>query len=112
MSSVLLCYTITKQLKEALEKVNDENRETTIEKVESLLEKRQSVLGTIKPPYTQDEQELGQADGCLESANRSTFSSITFRNQTGHERLNQEKNVRPKILKPIRILTIRWNVLR
>ncbi|WRP06156.1 flagellar protein FliT [Rossellomorea aquimaris] len=60
MSSVLLCYTITKQLKEALEKVNDENREATIEEVETLLEKRQSVLGTVKPPYTQDEQELGK----------------------------------------------------
>ncbi|MGE6754513.1 flagellar protein FliT [Rossellomorea sp. NPDC071047] len=60
MSSVLLCYTITKQLKEALEQVTDENRESTIEEVESLLEKRQSVLGTIKPPYTYDEQELGK----------------------------------------------------
>ena len=60
MSSVLLCYTITKQLKEALEQVNDENRETTIEEVESLLEKRQSVLGTINPPYTQEEHELGK----------------------------------------------------
>lgn len=60
MSSVLLCYTITKQLKEALEHVNDENREATIEEVESLLEKRQSVLGTIKPPYTLEEQELGK----------------------------------------------------
>jgi flagellar protein FliT len=60
MSSVLLCYTITKQLKEAFEQVTDENRESTIEEVESLLEKRQSVLGTIKPPYTQDEQKLGK----------------------------------------------------
>ncbi|MGD6958955.1 flagellar protein FliT [Rossellomorea aquimaris] len=60
MSSVLLSYTITKQLKEALEQVTDVNREATIEEVESLLEKRQSVLGTIKPPYTQDEQELGK----------------------------------------------------
>ncbi|TYS89293.1 flagellar protein FliT [Rossellomorea aquimaris] len=60
MSSVLLCYTITKQLKQALEQATDENRESTIEEVESLLEKRQSVLGTINPPYTQDEQELGK----------------------------------------------------
>lgn len=60
MSSVLLCYTITKQLKDALELVNDENREATIAEVESLLEKRQSVNGTIKPPFTQDEQELGK----------------------------------------------------
>lgn len=60
MSSVLLCYTITKQLKQALEQVNDENRESTIEEVEALLEKRQSVLGTIKPPYSQEEQELGK----------------------------------------------------
>mgnify|MGYP005993668611 CR=1 FL=1 len=60
MSSVLLCYTTTKQLKEALELVNDENRETTIEEMEALLEKRQSLLGNIKPPYTLDEQELGK----------------------------------------------------
>jgi flagellar protein FliT len=60
MSSVLFCYTITKQLKEALEQVDDKKREVTIEEVESLLEKRQSVLGTIKPPYTREEQELGK----------------------------------------------------
>ncbi|KPL59447.1 flagellar protein FliT [Rossellomorea vietnamensis] len=60
MSSVLLCYTITKQLKEALEQVNDENRETTIQEVEALLEKRQSLVDTIKPPYTQEEQALGK----------------------------------------------------
>ncbi|WP_226676378.1 flagellar protein FliT [Rossellomorea aquimaris] len=60
MSSVLLCYAITKQLKEALEQVNDENRESTIEEVESLIEKRQSLLSTIKPPYSQEEQGLGK----------------------------------------------------
>lgn len=60
MSSVLLCYTITKQLKEALEQGNDENRDATIEEVEALLEKRQSVLDTIKPPFTQEEQAIGK----------------------------------------------------
>ncbi|BCB05693.1 flagellar protein FliT [Bacillus sp. KH172YL63] len=60
MSSVLLCYTITKQLKTALDQVNDENRESTIEEVESLLEKRQSAIDSLKPPYTQEEQELGK----------------------------------------------------
>ncbi|NMH68894.1 flagellar protein FliT [Bacillus sp. RO3] len=60
MSSVLLCYTITKQLKEVMDQVNSENRDASIEEIQSLLEKRQSVLGTIKPPYTQEEQFLGK----------------------------------------------------
>ncbi|MCA1065186.1 flagellar protein FliT [Rossellomorea aquimaris] len=60
MSSVLLCYTITKQLKEVMDQVNSENRDASIEEIQSLLEKRQSILGTIKPPYTQEEQLLGK----------------------------------------------------
>jgi flagellar protein FliT len=58
MSSVALCYTITKQLKEALE--HTENRESTIETIESLLDKRQSLISAIKPPFTEEEHVLGK----------------------------------------------------
>ena len=60
MSSVILCHSITKQLKEAIDGVTTENRDSTIEKIEKLLEERQSFLSTIKPPFTTDEQSLGK----------------------------------------------------
>ncbi len=60
MSAVLHCYTITKQLKEVIEQVNEGNRDVTIEQIDSLLEKRQTLLGTIKAPFSEEEQSLGK----------------------------------------------------
>jgi flagellar protein FliT len=60
MSSVILCHSITKQLKEAVEEVAVGNRDSVIEKIEKLLTERQSLLGNIKPPFTEDEQVLGK----------------------------------------------------
>jgi flagellar protein FliT len=60
MSSVLLCHSITKQLKQAIEGVAAGSRESVIEKIEKLLEERQSLLGSIKPPFSSDEQLLGK----------------------------------------------------
>ncbi|WP_175990245.1 flagellar protein FliT [Bacillus sp. Marseille-Q1617] len=60
MSSVLLCHSITKQLKEAIDGVSSENRDSVIESIEKLLVERQSLLGSIKPPFSTDEQVLGR----------------------------------------------------
>jgi flagellar protein FliT len=60
MSSVILCHSITKQLKEAVEEVAAGNRDSVIEKIEKLLTERQSLLGSIKPPFTEEEQVLGR----------------------------------------------------
>jgi flagellar protein FliT len=60
MSTVMLCHTITKQLKEAVDEVAAGNRDSVIEKIEKLLTERQSLLGSIQPPFTEDEQALGK----------------------------------------------------
>jgi flagellar protein FliT len=60
MSSVMLCHSITKQLKEAVEEVASGNRDSVIGKIETLLTERQILLGSIKPPFTEDEQMLGK----------------------------------------------------
>jgi flagellar protein FliT len=60
MSSVILCHSITKQLKEVVEEVAAGNRDSVIEKIEKLLTERQSLLGSIQPPFTEDEQVLGK----------------------------------------------------
>ncbi|MEL3970968.1 flagellar protein FliT [Rossellomorea oryzaecorticis] len=60
MSSVILCHSITKQLKEAMDEVSGGNRDSIIQKIEKLLTERQSLLGSIQPPLTEDEQVLGK----------------------------------------------------
>lgn len=60
MSSVLLCHSITRQLKEAVEGLADADRESIIETIEKLLAERQTLLGRIKPPFSVDEQLLGK----------------------------------------------------
>ncbi|MGR3765846.1 flagellar protein FliT [Rossellomorea sp. NS-SX7] len=60
MSSVILCHSITKQLKEAVDGVTVENRDSVIDEIEKLLVERHSLLSTIKPPFTADEQSLGK----------------------------------------------------
>jgi flagellar protein FliT len=60
MSTIMLCHSITKQLKEAVDEVAGDNRDSIIEKIEKLLTERQSLLGSIQPPFTEDEQELGK----------------------------------------------------
>ncbi|MCA1055314.1 flagellar protein FliT [Rossellomorea aquimaris] len=60
MSSVILCHSITKQLLEAIDGVTDENRDSVIEKIEKLLVERQSLLGAINPPFTENEQAIGK----------------------------------------------------
>jgi flagellar protein FliT len=60
MSSVLLCHSITKQLKEAIENLAADNRDDVIETIDKLLEQRQSLLEGIKPPFSADEQLLGK----------------------------------------------------
>ncbi|MEG9295772.1 flagellar protein FliT [Mangrovibacillus sp. Mu-81] len=60
MSTVMLCHSITKHLKEAVDEVAAGNRDYVIEKIDNLLKERQSLLGSIQPPFTEDEQVLGK----------------------------------------------------
>ncbi|WP_064093076.1 hypothetical protein [Rossellomorea aquimaris] len=59
MSSILRCHSITKELKEVIEQGN-ESRDAKIERIEALLEKRQSLLGSLNPPFSEEEQALGK----------------------------------------------------
>jgi flagellar protein FliT len=60
MSTVMLCHSITKQLKEAVDEAETGNRDYVIEKIDNLLTERHSLLGSIQPPFTEDEQVLGK----------------------------------------------------
>jgi flagellar protein FliT len=50
----------TFKLIELLEKENQVERDVKIEKIQELLEKREGFMGSMKPPFTQSEQDLGK----------------------------------------------------
>ncbi|MFB1082278.1 flagellar protein FliT [Jeotgalibacillus sp. JSM ZJ347] len=54
--SLEVCYELTKALYTVVQ--SDEDRDTKIEQVEKLLEKRESILKDVKVPETPDEQKL------------------------------------------------------
>ncbi len=54
-------YSLTKQLYELVQHLpNSEERDSYIERVEGLLEQRQQLLPQIQPPFSEEEQRLGQ----------------------------------------------------
>lgn len=61
MSAVEECYEVTKQLLALVQKeVGEDEREAIIEKIESLLEKRETLLSHIHPPFTAIEEQMGK----------------------------------------------------
>jgi len=54
-------YSLTKQLYELVQTLpSSEERDSYIERVEGLLEQRQQLLPQIQPPFSEEEQQLGQ----------------------------------------------------
>ncbi|WGG45220.1 flagellar protein FliT [Rossellomorea sp. DA94] len=100
MSAVLHCYTITKKLKEAIEKLNEENRETTIEEIDSLLEKRQQLLGTINPPFSAEEQSLGKQMITLNKEIDSNLLKLRAEVKRDMNNLNKKKESAQKYRNP------------
>ncbi|WP_456273266.1 hypothetical protein [Bacillus sp. AK031] len=60
MLAVKECYLLTKQLVEVLQALPDEEWDAYISKVENLLERRDSVLEKIEPPFIEQEVELSR----------------------------------------------------
>ncbi|MDQ0244746.1 flagellar protein FliT [Bacillus fengqiuensis] len=61
MSVVSDVYSLTKQLYELVQHLpNSEERDSYIERVEELLGQRQQLLPHIQPPFSKEEQKLGQ----------------------------------------------------
>lgn len=60
MSAVQALYDITKQLAEQLQKnVAKSERDSYIEQLQNILEKREDLIENVKPPYTTNEKKLG-----------------------------------------------------
>lgn len=60
MNPIQECYTMTKEMIETLQNNGNHDRDTRIQKVEDFLEKREQLFESIKPPFSDDDQLLGE----------------------------------------------------
>ncbi|TKC17045.1 flagellar protein FliT [Robertmurraya kyonggiensis] len=60
MTVVKACYEVTQQLFQAVQAVKTENRDEAIKEIELLLEKRETFLPSIQPPFSSEDKKLGQ----------------------------------------------------
>lgn len=54
------CYELTKKLIDLLKNVNEENRDEVIANVEDMLEQREMILQQLNPPFSNEEQQMGE----------------------------------------------------
>src|SRR5690606_3259969 len=60
VNPVVRLYRITKELQGILsEPVNQEARDEVIEKITGLLDEREELISSVKPPFTEEERTLG-----------------------------------------------------
>jgi flagellar protein FliT len=100
MTAVQHCYDLTKNLLQAVQSINEENRDNVIGKIEELLEKRQAILEQIKPPFSNEEKELGKEIVKMNRAldtNLSLLSNDIKRDMNG---LNKKKVSAKKYTNP------------
>lgn len=60
MSAVQKCFSLTEKLITSVQKVNEQNREESITMIEELLDEREQLLRMIKPPFSKEEQIIGE----------------------------------------------------
>lgn len=100
MTLVKECYDLTRNLLQAVQSVTTENRDETIETVEELLERREKLLSSIKPPFSNEDRRLGQE---LVSMNREIdvkLSLIQSHIQRDINGLNKKKTSMKKYTNP------------
>lgn len=59
MSAVQQCYKITEKLFQLMQQSN-EDRDQLVEAIEQLLNQRQELLSSIRPPFSAEEEALGK----------------------------------------------------
>ena len=60
MNPVKEFYELTIQIIELMENSGEQDRDSKIEKIEGMLQKREALMVEIKPPFSSEENELGK----------------------------------------------------
>ena len=61
MNSIQSFYELTVQMIELLENRGEQDRDSKIEKIEMMLDKREALMVDIKPPFSSKDDQLGKS---------------------------------------------------
>jgi flagellar protein FliT len=100
MTAVQRCYDITNDLLQNVRSISQENREDVISEIEKLLEKRQAILEQLKPPFSKEENELGQEIVKMNRALDTKLSLISNEIKRDMNGLNKKKVSAKKYTNP------------
>lgn len=91
MNPIQECCNLTKELIEFLRNNNDADRDNVIQKVEQFLVKRESLLEDIKPPFSAEDQLLGERLILLGNQLNLLFMNVKQEIQKDLNGLNKKK---------------------
>jgi flagellar protein FliT len=92
VSVVSELFTVTKELHELLyQSISKEQRDETIEAIQRLLDERDSLIGQLQPPYSEEEQELGMQMVSLNEAIAEKLQQLKQQIQQDLKAIKQKK---------------------
>jgi flagellar protein FliT len=92
VSVVSELFAVTKELHKCLHRpVSKEQRDETIEEIQRLLDKRDSLMGQLQPPYSEEEQELGMQMVSLNEAIAEKLQQLKQQIQQDLKAIKQKK---------------------
>jgi flagellar protein FliT len=92
VSIVVELFHVTKKLYELLHRpVGKEQRDETIEAIQELLDKRDSLIEQLQPPYNEEEQELGMQIVSLNEAIAEKLQQLKQQIQQDLKMIKQKK---------------------
>lgn len=107
MSVVAELFRVTQTLYELLsEPVAKENRDETIETIEQLLSQRDGLIKQLKPPYTDEEQEMGMAIVSLNETINQKLQQLKQHIQQDLKAAKQKKIANQNYANPYQTISI------
>ncbi|MFZ3576912.1 flagellar protein FliT [Virgibacillus sp. DJP39] len=101
MSSLEELYEITIELENVLKQtVSSKNRESVIEKINFLIEKRGSLMNSIKPPFTEDEKLMGRKLVNMNEVIQTEMTEVLSNLKTEMKQIKKQKKSNQNYVNP------------
>ncbi|OJH18147.1 hypothetical protein BLX88_14820 [Bacillus obstructivus] len=100
MNPIQECYMMTKEFVETLQYTVNHDRDTRIQKVEDFLEKREQLLDSIKPPFSDEDKLLGERLVLLGKKFEVLLINLKLEIQRDMNGLNKQKKSMNQYINP------------
>jgi flagellar protein FliT len=100
MTAIQRCYDLTTELLQVVGSIDEEGRDNAITKIEELLGKRQAILEQLKPPFSNEENELGKGIVKMNRVLDTKLILISNKVQRDMNGLNKKKASAKKYTNP------------